>query len=303
MKNIILVGMLLFSANLYGVKFDVVKLGKQVGRVDAKEIAQLVKQIDKSPYARRKLMAKTINSTVMDSGVIKVCKMKPEFCPVAKVAVVLARKSKYADELLATTDYPLDVIKYYSRHGDTFLDTMKGFGIGVSKVTAAQVELMRRRFPNMPNIAFHSMKEINDKMLVTLRYTGKKGWEASQKLMALSKKYPKSTAVGALMAWYVADPESFFAQKEKLIDFVSSTLEEGTSDITKLALGATQGIADGFVSTVKEKLTVKNSVVLLLLFFGFILWKFRLLVSERFKRLSNTKKDTNRDNNNDEGLL
>ncbi len=301
MKNIILVGMLLFSASLYGGKFDVIKFGKQVSRIDTKEIAQLVKQIDKSPYARRKLLAKTINSKVMDSGVVKVCKMKPEFCPVAKVAVVLARKSKYADELLATTDYPLDVIKYYSRHGDTFLDTMKGFGVGVSKVTAAHVELMRRRFPNMPNIAFHSMKEINDKMLVTLRYTGKKGWEASQKLMTLAKKHPKSTAVGVLMAWYVTDPESFFEQKEKLIDFVSSTLQEGTSDITKLTLGATQGIADGFVSTVKEKLTVKNSIVLLLLLFGFIMWKFRLLITKKFKKISKTEKNMNQ--NNDEGLL
>jgi len=115
----------------------------------------------------------------------------------------------------------------------------------------------------------------------------------------LAKKHPKSTVVAGLYAWYVTDPDSFFEQKDKLISSVGSTLEEGVSDVTKLTLGATGGIADGFMSVAKEKMTLSNVIVLILALFAFLLWKFRSYIKRYFKiKLENSlaKEINNRQN-------
>ena len=310
MKKLMLMGILV-STLVYGGKFNIVSFTKKLDYSSVKEVGQLTKQLHKSPYARRLLAAKVINSDAAVMGVKQVCTKKPEFCLLAKSSLDIARKSKYADELMATTDYPLDVIRFHMRHGDTFLNTMQGFSIGVGKTTSAQLQLLKRKFPNMPQINTVPIKEFNDKMLKTLRYTGKKGWEATQELMTLAKKYPKSTAVAGLMAWYVSDHESFLEQKDKLIAHVGATVKEGVSDATKVTLGVSSGVADGFMDVAKEKMTISNLLVVLLVFIIFILWKLRSYITRYFhikleNGLANTKKDNNKENinrNDDEGLL
>ncbi len=312
MKKIMIVGILV-STLMYGGKLDIVKLTNKFNYSSAKDIGKLTKQIHKSPYARRMLAAKFIKSNVADGAVMKVCKMQPQYCVLAKSSLVIARKSKYADELMATTDYPLDVIRFHMRHGDTFLDTMKGFSVGVGKTTSAQLQLLKRKFPNMPQINTLAIKDFNDKMIITLRRTGKKGWEATQELMALAKKYPKSTAVAGLMAWYVTDPESFLEQKDKLIVHIGATVKEGVSDVTKVGLGVSSGVADGFMDVAKEKMTISNLLVLLLAFVAFVLWKLRSYISRYFHiklenglvnaKKNNKQKLNNKDDDDEEGLL
>ena len=309
MQKLVIIGILV-STLMYGGKFDIVKLTKKFDLADAKQIGKLTKQIHKSPYARRMLAAKIIKSDAATMAVKKVCISQPQYCGVSKIALEIARKSKFADELMATTDYPLDAIRFYTRYGDTFLDTMQGFSIGVGKVTSAHLQLLKRKFPNMPQVDTLALKKFNDKMIITLRRTGKKGWEASQKLMALAKKYPKSTVVTGLMAWYVTDPESFLEQKGKLVAHIGATVKEGASDVTKVGLGVSSGVADGFMDVAKEKMTISNLLVLFLAFVAFVLWKLRSYISRYFhikleNGLVNAKKNNKQKLNNDdeEGLL
>ena len=310
MKILMLI-VILASTLVYGAKFNIVSFTKKLDYASAKEIGQLAKQLHKSPYARRLLAAKVINSEAVVAGVKVLCIKQPQYCLLAKSSLDIAQKSKYADELMARTDYPLDVIRFHMRHGDTFLDTMKGFSIGVGKTTSAQLQLLKRKLPNMPQINTVAMKEFNDKMVLVLRRTGKKGWEASQELMVLAKKYPKSTVVSGLMTWYVSDPESFFEQKDKLIAQIESTVKEGVSDATKVTLGASAGVAEGFMDVVKEKMTVSNLLILLLAFAAFILWKLRSYITRYFhikleNGLENTKQNKKQNfnkNDDEEGLL
>jgi hypothetical protein len=310
MKKVLIMVLLSISI-LQGKMFNITKIiGKVVKDKDSIKTTRFIKQLDKSPYARRMIAPNVINSPILNTGVKKICQTQPKFCSLSKTFVAFSKKSEYADKLLTTTDYPLDVIRFHMKHGNGFLETIKEFGIGVSKVTSSHVELLRKKFPNMPQIQFENMKKINDKMLLTLRYTGKKGWEATQELLTLAKKYPKSATVATLMAWYISDPESFFEQKANLIDFVGSTIEEGVSDVTKLTLNASSGVADGFTSVLKEKATFSNLMVLFLLFLSFIIWKLREYIKEyvTIKLNNSLKKAKNqsidRDFNEDrEGLL
>jgi hypothetical protein len=230
---------------------------------------------------------------------------------VSSVALAIANKSKFGNKLMARTAYPTAVIRQYSKYGDKYLATMKEFNTKSLSLSAKSIKSLKDKFPSMPKINFKNSEVFNNKMVKTLQFTGKKGWETSQQLAKLAKAHPRSTAVAGLYAWYVTDPTSFFEQKEKLIAFVGSTLEEGVSDATKLTLNASSGIADGFMSTAKEKITLSNSIVLILVIFSFVLWKLRSYIKRYFKiKLENglektTSKSRYRNNTevDDEGLL
>lgn len=274
--------------------FDIVKFNK---KIVGKNLGKLSQELTTSPHVKKMALKNiTLNKTSTDV--------------VGSVALAIANKSKFGDKLMATTAYPTAVIRQYSKYGDKYLLTMKEFSNRSLALSSTNLKNLKDKFPSMPKINFKNSEAFNNKMVKTLQFTGKKGWEASQQLAKLAKAHPKSTVVVGLYAWYVTDPESFFEQKEKLITFVGLTLEEGMSDITKLTLNSTSGIADGFMTVAKEKMTFSNIMVLILSVFLFILWKLRSYIKKYFKiKLENglekaKSKSTNRNNTqNNERLL
>lgn len=287
MKKIIIAILLLSSIN-QAKMFNLSVFNKSIV---GKNIGKLSKELTTSPH---------IQKMVLKDVALK----KTSTDVVSSVALAIANKSKFGDELMATTASPTAVIRQYAKYGDNYLVTMKEFNKKSLALSADSIKSLKDKFPSMPKISFKTSKEFNDKMVKTLQFTGKKGWEASQQLAKLAKAHPKSTVVAGLYAWYVTDPNSFFEQKDKLIASVGSTLREVVSDVTKLTLGASSGIADGFMSVVKEKMTLSNIIVLILVFFSFVLWKLRLYIKKYFKiKLENSLEKATKNKKNREGLL
>ena len=282
MKKIIMVILLLNSMS-QAKMFDLSIFNK---KILGKNIGKLSKELEKSPHVK-KMVLKDVALNKSSKDVV------------SSVALAISNKSKFGDKLMATTALPTDVIRQYAKYGDRYLPTIKEFSEKSLALSSKGIKSLKDKFPSMPKINFKTSEEFNNKMVQTLKFTGKKGWEASQQLAKLAKKHPKSTVVAGLYAWYVTDPDSFFEQKDKLISSVGSTLEEGVSDVTKLTLGATGGIADGFMSVAKEKMTLSNVIVLILALFAFLLWKFRSYIKRYFKiKLENSlaKEINNRQN-------
>ncbi len=295
MKKIIIV-LMLVSVVTYGkMSFNT---GKFITKVGSKNTDTVIKSIGKSRYIKK-------------LPPLKIKGVDPKVSKLAAVGSKISKRGKFEHDLIDKSKVPLDIIHQYAKHGDTFLDTVKRFSMEAIKLPADAFLKLKKRFTKMPDIKIKSAQSFNDKMIITLRRTGKKGWEATQELMVLAKKYPKSTAVAGLMAWYVTDPESFLEQKDKLIVHIGATVKEGVSDVTKVGLGVSSGVADGFMDVAKEKMTISNLLVLLLAFVAFVLWKLRTYISRYFhikleNGLANVKKNNKQKlNNNDdeEGLL
>jgi hypothetical protein len=282
---------LLLSSFSFGQLFNIGIFSRKI--VD-KNLEKVTKTIAKSNFIKNLPDLKLSKS------------LTPEVSAVVAVGSQIAKKGDFEDKLISKTLYPTEVIRQYAKYGDSYLKTIKEFSQKAVTLSSNGIKNLKDEFPTLPNIKFKTSQEFNDKFVNTLKYTGKKGWETSQVLIKLSAKYPKSTAVGGLYAWYVSDPESFFEQKENLLVFVESTVEEGTKDVTKVILGASSGVTTGFIETIKEKATVSNIFGIVVASFLFVLWKLRSYIKRFFKikldnRLEKEKNRTsNRRYNNDE---
>jgi len=290
MKKIIIFILLLVSIS----NAKIFNLSVFESKIIGKNIKMLSKELSTSPHIKKMALKKiTINKASTDI--------------VASVALSIANKSNFGDKLMATTALPTAVIRQYAKYGDNYLLTMKEFNKKSLALSTQSIKKIKNKFPSMPKINFKNSEDFNNKMVKALQFTGRKGWKVSQQLWKLAKANPKSTVVTSLFAWYITDPKSFFEQKEKLITFIGSTVEEGASDVTKLTFGASSGIADGFMSIAKEKMTLSNIIVFILAIFTFILWKLRSYIKRYFKiKLNNSlEKVTNKSKNteNSEGLL
>jgi len=294
MKKVI-IAILLVSSMSQAKMFDLSIFKK---KIVGKNIGKLSQELTTSPHIK-KMALKNITLNKASTDVV------------SSVALAIATKSKFGDKLMATTAYPTAVIRQYSKYGDKYLATMKEFNTKSLSLSAKSIKSLKDKFPSMPKINFKNSEDFNNKMVKTLRFTGKKGWQTSQELAKLAKAHPGSTVVAGLCAWYATDPESFFEEKEKLKAFVGSTLKEVVSDVTEVILQASTGIADGFMSTVKAKMTLSNIIVFIMAFFAFVLWKLRSYIKRYFKiKLENglekvTSKSRYKNNTevDDEGLL
>jgi len=298
MRNIIVVIVILNTLS-FGKMFHI---GEFSSKIVGKNLDKVTKTIRKSNFTKELPDLKLSKS------------LRPEVQTVVAVASKIAKKGDFEDKLISKTPYPTDIIRQYAKYGDKYLDTMKHFSRKIVDLSANGVKNIKDKFSNMPKVNFKTSQEFNDKFVETLKYTGKKGWEASKELMKLSTKYPRSTAVVALYAWYVTDPESYFEQKDKLLAHIASTLEEGVKDVTKLTLVASSGVTDDFIETVREKATLSNIIGLIVALFIFILWKLRGYIKRFFKikleqglekvnNRSNSRKQNNNQGHEEEGTF
>ncbi len=291
----ILLVIMLVSTLSYGKMFDVNKFGTKLA---GKNIDKVVESIKKSDFT------KNIPELKLKKG------LKPELSVIALIANKIAKKGNFEDKFITKTIYPLLAVQQYARYGDGYLNTMKHFSKKVVGMSADTLKQLKQKFPNMPKMNFKSTEEFNDKMVDVLKHTGKKGWKASQELFNLAKKYPKSTVVAGLYGWYVIDPESYFEQKEKLLAHLASTLREGVSDVTKLTLDTSSGVADGFMEAIKEKAMFPNILILVLALLSFVIWKLRSYI-KRFIKIkleqglekASNKKEEIKQEDEEEGLF
>ena len=259
---------MLISTISYGKMFDIGKFSKKLA---GKNLDKVTKMVKKSNFTKN----------LPDIKLPKT--LRPEVSTLVSVASKISKKGDFEDKLIAKTLHPTDVLRQYAKYGDKYLDTMKHFSKKTVALSASTLKSLKNKFPDMPNVKFKTSQEFNDGFVKALRFTGKKGWKASKELTKLAKKHPKSTLVAGLMAWYATDPAGFLEQKEKLLAYVESTLKAGVTDVTKLTLGASSGVVDGFIETIKEKATVSNILLLIFVFFLFILWKLRSYIKRFIK--------------------
>jgi len=290
MKNIILL-LFLISSLSYSKGFNPAWFASKIGTKGVVKLSKTYKAIKKSKFTQ-------------DMPKIKLNKaVSKNTLAATSVASKIAKKGNFENNLMTTAAQPLQVIQQYARYGEPYLKSMQVFGTRASSISLKTYKNIKQRFPTAPKINFKTPQAFNDAMVKTLQYTGKKGWKVSQKLFALAIKYPKSTVVSGLIAWYYTDPESFMEQKDNLIEQIGVIAKEGVSDITDISLNASSGIADGFMKSVKENLTISNVIVLIVLFFTFIIWKLRSYIKRIIKAklensVSSFEKRNNTTNNN-----
>jgi len=280
-KTIILT--IAISSILFGKNLDIVSIMKKVHPAQQSDLLKISKELTESSYARHMISAKVLKSNIPNQGITLLCKTQPTACIPAKALLNMAEKSPYASELVAVTKYPLDAIRLHMKHGDKFLLNTQQFEVAIKKLSKQDIKILKNEFPKMPNLSPSLMDNVKDKFILSLRYTGDKGWKVSQKLLKFSEKHPKSATVSILMAWYLTNAESFFEEKEKLIKFLGSTVEEGTSDITKVGLNVSSGIANGITSSIEEKLNFSNIIIFILLVLSLGVWKLRKFIKSYFK--------------------
>ena len=274
--------LLLLTSFSFGKMFDAGKFSK---KLVGKNLDRVVKTIKKSSYTK-KLPTLKLNKA-----------LSPKVLTVVRVANKIAKKGDFEDRLITKTLHPTDLIRQYSKYGDKYLDTMKYFSKKSMDLSKGNLKKLKNNFPNMPNIKFKTSNEFNNKFIVALRQTGKKGWEVSTRLLRLSSKYPRSTVVTGLMAWYAVDPNGFMEKKEQLLAYAEETLKSTVKDVTRVTLGASSGIVDGLIETIKEKATLSNILGLIVAFFLFILWKLRSYIKRYFKiKLEQGLKNTSKKN-------
>lgn len=268
MKKLIIISILLSTLS-YSKLFDISLFKK---KIIGKNITKVAKEIQKSKHIKH-MPLKNISIKQTHKNLL------------SNVASSISKKSKFADKLIAKTAYPTDVIRQYAKYGDSYLQKLQKFNNKTNALSPTNIKQLNNLFPKMPKIDFQNSKIFNDKMVQAFKYTGKKGWEVTETLTQLAKKYPKSTIVTGLYAWYVTDPQSFFEHKDKLIKFAGEVLEEGVSDITQLTFEASSGITTGFISTLKKNMTFSNilTILLILFIFIFIFWKLRLYLKRYIK--------------------
>ena len=265
-------------------------------KIASKNVPNVTKAIKKSHLINKKLPKVKLKS-----------KMPKDMVLIAQVAQKISNKGAFEAKLINHTNHPADLLMQYAKYGDDYLNTMKQFSKKVAKITPEAINKLKSKFPTMPKLNIKN-GNFNDKFIVALRYTGKKGWQVSKELAKFAKEHPKTSIVGALYAWYSIDPQGFLEKKDEILNQVEEIIKASSKDATKLTLQSASGVADGVIETIKENVTPRNITVLIGLFILFILWKLRTYIKRFLKikienKLSSLENSKNTTNQDEEGLL
>lgn len=234
----------------------------------------------------RKVDRNIVSSSTHLNALITKAKLT-RLAPVDKLGVVaeaIAGKSAFAKQMMETTD-PLDMVRYYAKHGDAFLDTTQMFSSAVPAVLrrTPNLDALKGRFPTLTLTRYTTAKEVSGRFIEVLKLTGKKGWQLSKNLTTYAMKHNKSMAAGIALAWFLSDPNGFHEAMRKsgetLGDFVHALSEPLGHATVKLAAGLGSGIADGF----KDVLSANVLIGLLAAGALFALWLFKGIIFRKVK--------------------
>jgi len=247
---------------------------KSIMKKESTLITKTTKTVNESSYINK----------ILKNSTIKVYK------PIDKLALSASLIAKKGDVVKnITKQYPLKMVRYYSKYGDEFITITNKM---LPKIENIKLPTNLIEKYNLKNIAFLKNKElIAKRFLDVMKYTGKKGFEISKSLLKYANKHKFSTIAGVAFAWFLSDPESF----NEALDKFGGNVAEFLASITK-AIGSTiaktvNKSSDALVSSFSDMLNLQNILILLGLLSIIILWKLRKIIVNLFK--SNKKRVEN----------
>jgi len=280
--KVLIVLALLMSINVHGKMVSSVK--KSVRSMPSSVIKKTAGEIDKS----------SINNI---SKRVRVSKMN-DIDKLDSVIDVISKKGKDAELLLKKG--PITTISLYSKHGDDFIHVYKktqrsilSMPIGTReeliKIIPVETKL-NKFFRNFKNI---TESDIAQRFITVMKRTGDRGYQISKKITKYAMEHPKSSAIGAMYMWFLADPTGFSEALKKSENDISTFASEITKTITAVAIETPLKVADAagssIVQSVKNSTSLNGVFVLVFLFFTWIVWKFRVTISSNllYKKFKN----------------
>jgi hypothetical protein len=269
MIKVLIVLMMIMSVNVYG-KLDRSKLHKEFRNAPGSVIKRTIKAID--------------TSDISDvSKKIKIRKMS-DIEKLDTVADVISKKGKDAQMLIK--EGPLTTISLYSKHGDEFIEIYEKTKISIIGIPLGKYNELVKVIPVeklSTKIAKKFTKitqsDIAKRFTQVMKTTGSKGYEISKKITKYAKEYPKSSVVGVLYLWFLADPTGFEHALKKSGDnistFASNIVDTTISTAINVPLNVADTAGNSLVTSVKNNITPTNVIVILLLLIGWVGWKIR----------------------------
>jgi len=191
--------------------------------------------------------------------------------PGVEAIVTMGKKftdqGRFATKFINSVPNPGEVLRQASKYGTGYLKTAKNVSKAFIKHSASLVRLSKKQLSNgnkkliefLPK--FKNQKFVSEKFVDVLKKTGKKGYKITSELASLAKKYPKSAAFTAGLAWYMVDPESFTVALRKsgqtVTEFVSKTFSS-----------VSEGVGHGLVNSINDVLHSNNLSFFMLGFLG-----------------------------------
>ncbi len=286
MIKVLIVLMMIMSVNVYG-KLDRSKLHKEFRNAPDSVIKKTTKAID-------------ISDISDVSKNIKIRKMS-DVEKLDAVADVVSKKGKDAQMLIK--EGPLTTISLYSKHGDEFIEVYKKTKVSIMGIPLGEYNELVKVIP-VEKLSTKIAKvftkitqsDIAKRFIHVMKTTGSKGYEISKKITKYAEKHPKSSVVGVMYLWFLADPTGFEHALKKsgndISTFASNIAETTISTAVSIPLNVADTAGNSLVNSVKNNITLTNIIVILLLLVGLIGWKIRGNMNfNKIKKIFNKKSE------------
>ena len=234
---------------------------KNVAKKSRSLVTKNVKRIDDSYY-----MKKLLRDTK-----IKVYK------PIDKLAVsatLIAKKGGMVENI--TKKYPVKMVNYYSKYGDSFLKITNTM---LPKIKNIKIPKNLIKKYNITNLNFLSNKEaIAKRFLDVMKWSGKKGYEISKSLFKYANKHKFSAAAGIAFAWFLSDPQGFNEALNKFGGNIEQFLTSIIKTMGNTLANTVNNSVDAIISSLSKMINIQNILFLLVIALLITLWKIRKII-------------------------
>ena len=269
MMRVLIVLALLLSTSVYG-KMDRSIVKKNIRNMPSSVVKKTAKNIDSSrvrDISKRVKVRKMSDVQKLDVGID-----------------VISKKGKDAELLLEKG--PITTITLYSKHGDEFIEIYQKTQRSIMGIPAGTYDKLVKVIPveklstkiikNFKNI---SESDIATRFIKVMKNTGNKGYEISKKITKYAKENPKSSAVGIMYVWFLADPTGFEEALQKsgnnIITFATDITKTAATVVVETPFKVADAAGESIVQSVKNSVTPTALITLILLLVTWIGWKFR----------------------------
>jgi hypothetical protein len=216
-------------------------------------VKKLAKEV--APSSRKVLDPSDLRKVLPD---IPVKKITPEIASIATMGKKFTDQGPFARKFINSVPDPGEALRQFSKYGNGYVKTAEcvssTFTRHIDDIMAISKSSTKAgKFPFSPNYLpkFKNPNFVNKKFVDILKRTGKKGYEVTTKIGKWAAKHPKSTAAGVAFTWYMVDPEGFTEALRKS----GKTVGEF---VTASAGGVAEGVGQGFLTKIKEILTIQK---------------------------------------------
>jgi hypothetical protein len=254
------------------------KLGKEIGSEAAEK-------------GFRKIDPSVLRKSLPDIPLKKL--ENPYTLKIASMGENIVKKGDFEEKFLNRAVHPEDVLRQYKKYGDEYLDVAKNSAKNISRYLPAIRKLSPTDLKKIGNISpstiqkFNNSDYANSTFIRIMKRTGKIGYQTTKKILDVIKKYPKSSLVAGLLAWYYTDPEGFLDKVNDVGEYAGKLIGGVATETTK---GLGKGVKSSIEKTISE--TDTSTIIIgagtLIIFFMLVSSIGRRVIAFPFRMLGNS---------------